>query len=51
MIKTMNKLEEKLDDLVTEAIDGGLSMDDIISAFQLKVDALDEEQSANESEA
>jgi hypothetical protein len=39
----MNKLEEKLDDLVTEARDAGMPWDEIISAFELKVMALNEE--------
>lgn len=35
--------EEKLDDLVTELFDAGLSFDEIISAFELKLMALREE--------
>lgn len=40
----MQQLEEKLDDLVTQAFDDGVSYDNIISAFELKLMALREEQ-------
>lgn len=38
--------EEKLDDVVTECIDAGMSYDEIISAFELKLMALREESEA-----
>lgn len=41
--KLMNHLEEKLDDLVTEAVDHGLTMDQVISAFETKLMGLREE--------
>ena len=44
----MDNFEEKLDDLVTAAFDAGLSFDQVISAFELKLMALYEEQESEE---
>jgi hypothetical protein len=43
--------EEKLDDLVSEAVKAGVAVDDIIRAFELKTMALNEEaEDAEDSE-
>lgn len=39
----MENFEERLDDLINEALEAGSSIDDIISAFELKLMALKEE--------
>ncbi len=39
------ELEQKLDDLVTAAVDSGMILNEVISAFELKLEELREEAS------